>query len=72
VQEQQRDAFDDRPRHPAAVVALRRLDLDDLGAEIGEVGGDGGRPEHGALDDPHARERTGLLRSHARAASWIP
>ena len=57
VEEQQRDAFDDGPRHPPAVVALRRLDLDDLGAEVGEVRGDGAGPEHRDLDDPHAGER---------------
>ena len=38
VQVQQRVAFDDRPGHAADVVALGRLDLDDVGAEVGEKG----------------------------------
>ena len=58
VQEQQRDAFDDRPRHAAAVVALRRLDLDDVGAEVGEVGGEVPGPEHRHFDDAQTRERS--------------
>jgi hypothetical protein len=52
VEEQQRHAFDDGPRHPPPVVALRRLDLDDLRAEVGEMGRQGAGPEHRDLDDP--------------------
>ena len=58
VEEQQRDALDDRPRHPAAVVALRRLDLDDVGAEVGEVRGEVARAEHRHLDDAQTGERS--------------
>jgi hypothetical protein len=38
VQVQQRVTFDDRPGHAADVVALGRLDLDDVGAKVGEKG----------------------------------
>ena len=51
VEVHQRDTLDDGPRHLPDVVALRGLDLDDVGAEIGQVRGDGARPEHRALDD---------------------
>ena len=44
VEVQQRDALDDRPRHLADVVARRRLDLDDVGAEVGEVRGEAPGP----------------------------
>ncbi len=64
VQEQQRDAFDDRPRHTPAVVAGRRLDLDDVGAEVGEMRGEVAGPEHRDFDDTQARERCGTLRRH--------
>src|SRR5699024_3460397 len=47
VEVHQRNALDDRPGHPADVIARRALDLDDVGAEIGELSGDGGRAEHG-------------------------
>ena len=49
VQEEERDAFDDRPRHPAPVVALRRLDLDDVGAEVGEMRGEVARARASTL-----------------------
>ena len=61
VQEQQRDAVDDRPRHAPAVVALRRLDLDDVGAEIGEMRGEVAGSEHRHFDDAQAGERGGLM-----------
>ena len=56
VQVHQRDALDDGPGHLADVVARGRLDLDDVGAEVGQVGGDGARSEHRALDDADARQ----------------
>jgi hypothetical protein len=61
VQEQERDAVDDRPGHLAAVVTLRRLDLDDVGAEVGEIRGERPRAEHRDLDDAQAGERSGLM-----------
>ena len=48
VEVHQRDALHDRPRHLADVVARRRLHLDHVGAQVGEVGGDGARAEHRA------------------------
>ena len=66
VQEQQRDAFDDRPRHAAAVVALRRFDLDHVGAEIGKVRGEVARTEHRHFDDAQAREWSRSFLRHAR------
>ena len=48
----QRDAFDDGPGHLADVVTGGGLDLDDVGTHVGQVGRDGGRGEHGALDHP--------------------
>ena len=56
VQEEQRGALDDRPGHLAPVVTGRRLDLDDLGAEVDERLGDGGGTEDRGLEDPHAGE----------------
>ena len=71
VEVHQRDALDDRPGHPAHVVALRRLDLDHLGPEVGQRGGDRGGTEHRDLDDPHAREQSTVRPSFStsRAAS---
>ena len=46
VQVEQRVALDDRPRHLSDVVAAGRFDLDDVGAEVGQMGGDGSRSEH--------------------------
>src|SRR5581483_112704 len=63
MQVHQRDAFDDRPGHLPDVVAGRRLDLDDLGPEIDERARDGGRAEHGGLDDAYAGQRR-LLVTH--------
>jgi hypothetical protein len=57
VEVQQRDALDDRPGHLADVVALGRLDLDDVGTEVGEVGGDLAGAEQRALDDPNPGEQ---------------
>jgi hypothetical protein len=57
VQVQQRHAVHDRPRHLADVVALGRLDLDHLRAEIGEVRGDRAGTEQRALDHAQAGER---------------
>ena len=50
-------ALDDGPGHLADVVARGRLDLDDLGPEVDQRHGDGGRTERRALDDPDAVER---------------
>ena len=47
----------DRPGHLAAVVALGRFDLDDLGAEISEQPAELGRAEHRALDYAYASEQ---------------
>ena len=52
VEVHERDALDDGPGHLADVVAGRRLHLDDLGAQVDQRHGDGGRPEGGALEDP--------------------
>ena len=54
------------PAHAAGRIATRRLDLDDLGAEIGEVS-PGSRAGHhrGELDDADARERTSSRVHHA-------
>ena len=57
VEVHQRRALDDRPGHLADVVAGGRLDLDDVGAEVGERRGDRARSEHRALDDADAAER---------------
>ena len=54
VEVHQRGALDDRPRHLADVVARGRLDLDHVGAEVGQGGRDGAGPEHRALDDADA------------------
>lgn len=59
VEVHERDALHDRPGHLADVVPRGRLDLDDVGAQIGEGGGDGAGTEHRALDDPDALERRG-------------
>jgi hypothetical protein len=56
VEEEQRRALDDGPGHLTAVVALGRFDLDDVGPEVDEVLGDGGRSEHRCLDDADALE----------------
>ena len=56
VQMHQRHALDDGPCHLPDVVARRRLDLDDFGAEVGEVGRDRCRTQHRALDDAQAGE----------------
>ena len=61
VEVHQRGALDDRPGHLPDVVARGRLDLDDVGAEVGERGGDRARAEHRALDDPDAGEGSGDL-----------
>ena len=65
VEVHQRHAFHDRPGHLADVVALGRFDLDDLSAEISEMGGDGAGAEHRALDNPYAVERRGGV-AHGR------
>ena len=77
VQVHQRGALDDGPGHLPDVVARGRLDLHDVGAEVGERGGDGAGPEHRALDDADAPEggggrgggHAGLLRTSAAAGS---
>ena len=56
VEVHERDALDDGPGHVAHIVALRRLDLDDLCAEVDQGVGDLGRTEGGALDDADAGE----------------
>src|SRR5437667_189395 len=62
VQVQQRVALDDGPGHAADVVALRRLDLDDVGAEVGQMGRDLARSEQRALDDPHPVQQAAAVR----------
>ena len=69
VQVHQRHALDDRPRHLADVVTRRRLDLDDVGAEVGQRGGDGARPEDGHLEDADAGERRSWG-ERLRRSSW--
>ena len=56
---QERDAVDDRKRHLADVVAAGVLDLDDLGAEVGEMHADAAGAEERALDDADAGEEPG-------------
>src|SRR4051812_19550589 len=55
VQMQQRNTFDDGPRHLPAVVTRWRLDLDDVGTEISERTRDRGGTEHRAFDDAQSR-----------------
>ena len=57
VEVHQRHALDDGPGHLPDVVAGRRLHLDDLGAQVDEGHGDGGRAERGDLEDADAVER---------------
>ena len=52
VEKEQRGVFDDGPGHLAAVIATRGFDLDDIGAEFGEIGGDGCGSEHRSFDNP--------------------
>ena len=61
VEVQQRVALDDRPRHLADVVALGRLDLDDVGAEVGEEAAELARAEQRALDHPDTVEEGGTI-----------
>ena len=68
VQVQQRGALDDRPGHAAPVVTGRRLDLDHVGAEIGERARHRRRTEHGALDDAHPSQRPGRVVAGGRTA----
>ena len=64
------DALDDGPGHLADVVAGGRLDLDDLGAQVDERHGDGGRPEGRALEDADPVEGGGAGRwAWARSVS---
>ena len=51
VEEEQRRVFDDGPCHLTAIVAPGGFDLDDVGAEFGEIGSDSGGSEHRSLDD---------------------
>ncbi|CAB4371707.1 unannotated protein [freshwater metagenome] len=52
MEKEQRGVFDDGPGHLAAVIATRCFDLYDIGAEFGEIGGDGGGSEHRSFDNP--------------------
>ena len=65
VEVQQRHAVDDGPGHLADVVALGRLHLDDVGAEVGEEGGDQAGAEKRALDHPDAGQEGGTV-GHGR------
>ena len=58
VEVHQRHPLHDGPGHLPDVVARGGLDLDHLGAEVGQRRGDRGRAEHRALDDANAGERT--------------
>ena len=66
VQVHQRHALDDGPGHLADVVARRRLDLDDLGPQVDQRRGDGGRVRAGRLRGcarrPAARREDGRAR----------
>jgi hypothetical protein len=68
VQVHQRRALDDGPCHLPHVVALRRLHLDDVGAEIGQTRRDGGRAQHRALDDAHVAQQLARCVSHGGRA----
>ena len=57
--------LDDGPRHLAPVVALRWLDLDDVGAQVGQQPAQLGGPEHRALDDSDAGEQRVVVRHRA-------
>jgi hypothetical protein len=59
---------DDRPGHPAGVVAAGRLDLDHVGAEVGEQPAHLRRAQHRALDDPHPGQRPRDRHIHPRSA----
>jgi hypothetical protein len=50
--------LDDRPGHLAAVIALRRLDFDHVGAEVGQQAPQFGGAQHRALDHPHASQQS--------------
>ena len=55
---EQRKERDAHAAETAGLVALRRLDLDHLGAELREDHAAGRAHHHvGHLDDPHARKR---------------
>jgi len=58
---EQRDAVDDRERHLTDVVAAGVLDLDHLGAEIGELHPHSCWAEQRALDDSHPGEQPLVL-----------
>jgi hypothetical protein len=58
VQEEQRIALDERPGHLSAVITTVRLDLDDIGTEIGKGSGDCGSSEKRHLDDSETLERS--------------
>src|SRR5262249_39640607 len=66
---QQRDAVDDRERHLADVVAARPLDLDHLGAEVGQMHADRARAEERAFDDADTGEEAGMVVRHGRITS---
>ncbi len=61
VQVHERDTLDDGPGHLADVVAGRRLHLDHVRAEIGQVGGDRTGAEHRAFDDAHTGQGRSLV-----------
>src|SRR5439155_750549 len=68
VEVHERLALHDGPGHLAHVVALGRLDLDHVGAEIGQKRGQLARSEQGAFDHAHARERAGRRRrAHSKS-----
>ena len=60
VQVQQRRPLHDRPGHLPDVVATGRLDLDDVGAQVGEERGHEPGPQKGTLDHAQALQRAAL------------
>ena len=54
---QERDAVDDRPAHLAHVVAAGRLDLEHIGAEVGEQGTQRARPQQRGVEHTDTAKR---------------
>ena len=72
VEEEQRCVFDDRPCHLTAVVAPRGFDLDDVGAELGEIGSDSGGSEHRSLDDADSFKGSNFSHAYQSVTSSGP
>ena len=71
VQVQQRHALDDGPGHLADVVARGRLDLDHVGAQVGQKRAQMARPEQARLDHPHPGQQPAGLGSRLVARGWL-